>query len=80
MGKTNVKVAKPKSGLTFFQKVKAFQNIIADVLTGNTVLYSIQLCAIAGYLGCLCEIQLQKWYFWKQVRGVTELRIPGSVR
>ena len=46
----------------------------------NTVLYSIQLCAIAGYLGCLCEIQLQKWYFWKQVRGVTELRIPGSVR
>ena len=69
MGKTNVKVAKPKSGLTFFQKVKR-----------SRILLLMCLPAIAGYLGCLCEIQLQKWYFWKQVRGVTELRIPGSVR
>ena len=78
MGKTNVKVAKPKSGLTFFQKVKRSRILLLMCLPA--ILYSIQLCAIAWYLGCLCEIQLQKWYFWKQVRGVTELRIPGSVR
>lgn len=48
MGKTNVKVAKPKSGADLFPEGQAFQNIIADVLTGNTVLYSIQLCALPG--------------------------------
>lgn len=65
MGKTKVKVAKPKSGLTFFSEGKAFKNIVADVFTGNSVLSGIQLCTTAGYMGCFCKIQLQRWYFWK---------------
>ena len=76
MGKTNVKVAKPKSGLTFFQKVKRSRILLLMCLPAILFFIAFSYAPLPG----IWEIQLQKWYFWKQVRGVTELRIPGSVR